>query len=223
MQPDTYTLDLSTLRRYRVWALWVVVSLTTAVFAILCFVSSGIIENKLDYGGVTSSSILRPVVVASIFTGVVIMFFIFVSFTITAKRSIADDSPSKLNAVYAVSLFHMSLLTLLCAATMHGFSDYLSHVKDGTYEYSVMQYHVYVSTFAMGYVCAVVYLFYSLSVWRPVALFVETPQHETPSIEPTTAARPPDVSPSAPLIEELSEQCTYDPRKKTSLFNSEYL
>lgn len=175
MQSATTTVE-TTARPRQNWLPWILVSLATFLFAILCFVSGRRMEDYAEDGTDWFLSIFRPVIITSIFTGVVIFIFIVVSFFITWGRSTNDYASRYLDVLFSACLLFMFLLTLLCSVSMNGFRRYLEYVRDTRdSQYEDSDYDVFAATFAMGYFCSLLYLLYTLLVAWSAISFTQIP------------------------------------------------
>lgn len=140
-------------------------------------------EDYAEEGTDALLSVFRPVIIISIFTGVVVFIFIVVSFFMTWGRSATDYASRSLDVVFAACLLYMFLLTLLCAVSMNGFRRYLEYARDEQdYHYDDSDYDVFAATFAMGYLCALLYLLYTLLVAWSAVSFTQTPHGGTPPV-----------------------------------------
>lgn len=179
-------------------------TLVTLTFAVLCFVTACKLNHLSKETGVDANE-LRSFVIAPFFMGAVVLFFIVVSFILSLRLSKMKRYWGSLDSALVASFFHMALVTLLFVLVMHGFKGklkdykssydsryyyYVSHHDYGRGEDCYMRYkygyvhrdwydkytNIFIATFVMGYVSAVMYLLHAVAYAYFMLLFRQHPK-----------------------------------------------
>lgn len=166
MRRCSATVFRAALRTVHLWGPPTVVSLATASFAILCFISFSRLEWYICsevYLDDCNSITIVPFVI-----GVFVLLCLLISLFIKFRSCKIVHSRRDLDAIYAMFLVHMSFQSLLGALILQGIRQHVENLAERySYryqEYKGFNYDAYIGTFIMGYVSAALCLFYGLLI-----------------------------------------------------------
>lgn len=164
------------------WTLWIVMTVVMVTFSVLCCISARNLH-RLDIGQRTIADDLRPALIVSVYSAVVTLLFIGVSFLLTVGLPKMKAKSQTLLSLLVASLVHMFLMTFLCALVLHDFKHkvyyYTDNFKRWRYNSSGSDLDDFPSTFiatiVMGYLSAAMYLSYAMATFC-IAVWFQQPQ-----------------------------------------------